>query len=159
MWDQVLARFTVLCVSLRADDNCDLGELVRRYGSLSILNGLLHHLSVSLSISPLFLRHYVGIACVQSCSSALSYTCFHISSPYQHTCHAYRSDCWSSMIAYSFSVNSSTCFCFTIVFHLFYILLWFLSQGWSALLSFHLYSHNIHVCWLSVTICCRVSDS
>ena len=40
----------------------------------------LPYVSISLPISLCFLRHYVGIACVQLCSSVVSYACFHINS-------------------------------------------------------------------------------
>ena len=59
---------------------------------------------LSLSISLCFLRHYVGIACVQLCSSItfMSYTCFHINSSYQLTCHACQSDCSSTRLSIRF---------------------------------------------------------
>jgi len=65
------------------------------------------YVSISLSLShlPLILRHYVGIACVQLCSSVVSYTCFHINSSYQLTelCrHACQSDCSSTWLSIRF---------------------------------------------------------
>jgi len=56
------------------------------YVSIYLSVTFIHTMSpicVYLSLSPhlpLILRHYVGIACVQLCSSVLSYACFHINS-------------------------------------------------------------------------------
>ena len=60
---------------------------------------------LSLPISLCFLRHYVGIACAQLCSSVVSYACFHINSSYQLTeqCrHACQSDCSSTWLSICF---------------------------------------------------------
>jgi len=59
---------------------------------------------VSLSLSLSVLRHYVGISCVQLCSSVtfMSCTCFHINSSYQLTCHACQSACSSTCLSIRF---------------------------------------------------------
>ena len=91
----------------------------------------LPYVSVSLSPShlPLFyviMSVYHVYSCVRLSVTLMSYTCFHINRSYQLTelCrHACQSACSSTWLSIrSFSVYSSAYFCFTVVFHLFYIL-------------------------------------
>jgi len=91
-------------------------------------------LSVTLSPSPsVFLRHYVGVSCVQLCSSVshiMSYTCFHINSSYQltelcrHACQSACSSTWLSIrflcIVSHLSVLQSS-FTFSTYYHYFNI--------------------------------------
>jgi len=79
---------------------------------------------------------------------SMSYTCFHINSSYQltelcrHACQSACSSTWLSIrllcIVAHFSVLLSS---FTFL-HIITIL----TYGWSMLLSFRLYSHNIDIC-------------
>ena len=106
--------FASICCSINFIATCPSTYLSHSYAQCLPYVSVCVCVSLSLSV----LRHYVGISCVQLCSSVtfMSCTCFHINSSYQLTCHACQSDCSSTMTAYSFSVNSSACFCFCKLF-------------------------------------------
>ena len=92
--------FASICCSINFIAMCPSTYLSHSYAQCLPYVSVCVCVSLSLSV----LRHYVGISCVQLCSSVtfMSCTCFHINSSYQLTCHACQSACSSTCLSIRF---------------------------------------------------------